>query len=117
MGTTEHFKRLNFYNQRILEADQAASRKQAYAMKNPAFAETYIKLRCLPWRVARAEVGGDVELAMKLKAEIEELKAKQEEFLKSMNLSSEELHPKRICQKCADTGWTKDNRLCDCYKD
>lgn len=104
-----------FYKARQETAEAVANANFINALKIKGFEELYKEWRNLPLDLARAELRGDKAAMEMLKARDQELLQKMEDLLQPIDITLEDFYPRRICEKCEDTGYdVKTGRVCDC---
>lgn len=118
---------------RIEEADRRAERESYYSAlqaraqtRKEAFEATlrrdgtYEKaereLRTLEISIVKAELAGASDLALLRQKEMR-LKATMAARMAALGISSEDLRPTYVCQKCSDTGVLPNGRYCNCYEE
>lgn len=102
------------YERRRNIALTKAQRNLEKAFGIDGFNEVYGRLNSIERDLAFAEIENKTELLEKLEKEKNGLIKKEEDYLKTINLTIEDLSPKFACDKCHDTGYVGTHR-CDCF--
>lgn len=92
-----------------------ADKNLAKANKNARFKDVSAQLAAMEISLAKAEVFEPNKLPS-LKAKKDELILLRKNILTEMGIREEELTPQFVCQKCNDTGFLDNGKVCDCYK-
>ena len=119
----ERVAREKWYADRRNAAINAANKILDRFMENEEFRSIKKRLNFIPCEIAKAEVAyeenkSDLKSKKKLISLTQEenrLKQQYRAILSLNDMTEEDLHPKWHCSKCADTGFLKDGRGCDCY--
>ena len=83
---------------------------------DPKYHELHAEHAKLDPEIVRAEVGGDLKKAAKLRAKKKSLAVQISRRMKTLGISKSDLKPVYKCTKCRDTGFLIDTgRACDCY--
>ena len=85
-------------------------------MQRKDFFEVNGKLAEFPIALARAAIYGDEGVEAKLQEEEKHWQGVRDAILEEEGYTSEDLIPKWHCEKCGDTGFMADGRMCDCYE-
>jgi hypothetical protein len=96
-------------------AQQRAERARAIAEKDEAFKSAETVLKKGEIELARAEIFTPSAIP-EIKERIKEAKKSRAEALLRLNLKSDDLIPHYECAKCSDTGFLKNGKMCDCYR-
>ena len=84
-----------------------ANRDEAYSSADKAVKRGEIEL-------AKAEVFSP-ESVKQIQEKLDRAKRARREALERLGLTEEDFTPRFSCQKCSDTGFLPDGRMCDCY--
>ena len=95
-------------------------KKSSLYMNCPELEEINSKLNNYAIMISKVILENNIEKSKKLKEDFENLKAKKENILKSLNLPSDFFTPNYECKLCNDTGYVlnENNKsiLCSCIK-
>lgn len=105
----ERAARETFYSERRAAAESRADKALSEAMKDSAFAAAYKESKRLSSRAAFADGEEGQRLTNQLCAAERTYRAR----LKALDL---DIVPHYTCHKCNDTGFLKNGKPCDCYK-
>lgn len=108
-------ERERYYAARREQALDRAEKVRKRAIANEEFRQADGELKACEIAVARAEVSKSEKLPFLL-SKLEEIKGRRRNALQAINIQESDLLPNYTCKKCSDTGFTKDGRMCDCYK-
>ena len=97
------------------KAQIRADKFNAKAESNPQYKAVVSKLSLMEISLAKAEISTPEQLPALLE-EKQALLQKRKTLLSQMGIAEEDLLPKYVCQKCNDTGFTKNGTACSCYK-
>ncbi len=95
-------------------AQRRVDRALAIAEKDEAFRDANATLSKGELELAKAEVYHP-ELLPEISSRMEAARRKRAEALSRLKLSERDFIPKYVCDKCSDTGYLPDGRMCDCY--
>lgn len=124
-------KQPSYYDQQVAAADarseferyysglrQRAENRTEWFKKRLEQDDTYKRvndaLRALDPKIARAEIDRLPEL-VQLLSEKRALKVERARRMAALNISESDLVVKRRCNKCKDTGFLPNGKMCDCY--
>lgn len=96
-------------------AEEKAERAKKQANENEAFRTAEAAIRKGEIELARAEVFSP-EKVPDLKSDLLQWRAMRESALTLLHLTERDFAPVYECEKCSDTGFLPDGRMCDCYK-
>ena len=88
-----------------------AEKNKSFAMSNSEYFDLDFQERILNMEIGKLKFEG--EDYSKKQQELQDIKQKEEQVLKSLNLSIDDLEPKFDCSKCKDTG-IYENSICSC---
>lgn len=103
------------YEKRRENAKNRAFEIRESLLSDDAYSEVHYAIKGLSLDIAKAEYENDFTLAEHLKIQRTGLEKKRDEILKKKGLVLADLRPRFLCEKCGDTGYTKDGKLCECY--
>ena len=107
--------RERYYAERREKAQRRAESFLQKANGNAQFKELSSKLSVMEITLAKAEMFEPHKLPDLLK-EKQTLKNKRLDILTALGIQEEDLLPQYVCKKCADSGFLKNGKACDCYK-
>ena len=99
--------------------DIAMSKQEAILeklCKRKDFFEVKGRLAQLEIEIAKAQCADDMRAEECLTAEYEDLLEARHEILRKCGYTEADLEPRWHCEKCGDTGFMADGRMCDCYE-
>ena len=99
--------------------DIAMSKQEAILeklCKRKDFFEAKGRIASLEIAIAKAQCADDLRTEEQLTAEYEDLIEKRHEILRKCGYTEADLEPRWHCEKCGDTGFMPDGRMCDCYE-
>lgn len=111
----EKTDRERYYSTLRQKAQSKAELALQKANQNPLFKETEKKLSRMEISLAKAELTSPEKLPSLLE-EKRSLLAEKHALLADMGISEEDLTPRYHCEKCNDTGFMKNGKMCDCYQ-
>lgn len=106
-------EREHTYAVRRQKASEEAEKARAIAERDPAFRTADAAIKKGEIELARAEVFAPETLPA-LNKKIEENKRARALALEKLGLTEQDFIPKYACEKCSDTGFLPDGRMCDC---
>lgn len=115
VAADERSERERYYAARRERAERRAERALSIARKDEEFVRAETDIRKGEIETARAEVFSPEELP-RLKEALEQARARRESAMLRLHLSERDFLPRYACEKCSDTGFLPDGRLCDCYQ-
>ena len=104
-----------YYSALRAKAETKVESVYACMSRDLEFLQADKRLRCLEIEIAKAEVAKDEENLVELLKEKETLKAVRFSRLEANGFTEEDLKPKYYCDKCNDTGYFPNGKMCDCY--
>ncbi len=107
--------RERWYADRRAAAERKADNVKAQLMKDKKFFEINGRLSTLEIEVAKAEIEDDERLQAQLAAEKEDLLELRLEILKKHKYVESDLQPVYYCERCSDTGYLPNGKMCNCY--
>lgn len=111
-----HSNREQFYAKLRRKAISKAEKARSLAEKDEMFKTAEATLKKGEIELARAEIFAP-ETVAKINERLADAKKMRTEALLRLKLTEGDLQPKFACEKCSDTGFLPDGKMCDCYKE
>ena len=111
----EKTDRERYYAALRQKAQSKAEKALKKANENPLFKDTETKLSRMEIALAKAELQTPEKLPA-LQEEKRALLSQKRALLQDMGIAEEDLTPRYLCEKCSDTGFMKNGKMCDCYQ-
>lgn len=108
-------ERERFYSVRRNAALSAAEAAKQSAERDEGFRKADAACRKGEIELAKAEVFSPSE-AETIRLALERSRAERREALSRLGLTENDFTPKFVCEKCSDTGYLPNGKMCDCYR-
>lgn len=133
VSLSDNNPKTTYRNEATIAADQRSTREHYYAVlrqnamekaennkrraqADEQFAQSDSILKRGEIELARAEIFSPKNVAT-IKKELELAQKARDQALKRLNLSEEDFIPKFTCEKCSDSGFLPNGKVCNCYKE
>lgn len=113
-AANDRAERESFYSRRRNAVMNEAEKMYDRAMSSVSFATAERELKKIEIEEAKAELYSPAVL-FEIRQKKDKIKNDRVSALSALGLSEFDLLPKWNCERCSDTGYQKDGRVCDCY--